>query len=74
MQGHMKVKIVWNLSPYFNIAFMGKSVSNYVVSTNIADLWTIYDVKLRGWLWLSTEPFWCVAAHSMVDSQSITHM
>jgi hypothetical protein len=30
-------EIVWNPSPYFNIAFMGKSVSNYV-STNIAGL------------------------------------
>ena len=35
-------KIFWSLSPYFNIAFMGKSVSNYVVSTNVAGLWTTY--------------------------------
>ena len=32
---------------HYNIAFMGKSVSIYVVSTNVAGLETTYDVTSR---------------------------
>jgi hypothetical protein len=38
------VKIDWNYPSQFNIVFMGKSVSTYVVSTKVAGLGTIYDV------------------------------
>ena len=39
-------KIVWNHPPHFNIAFIGKSVSTYVVSTNVAGLVTNNDVTV----------------------------
>jgi len=32
--------IVWNHPPHFNIVFMGKSLSNYVISNNVAGFWT----------------------------------
>jgi hypothetical protein len=34
MHSHMNVKIFWNLSLYFNISFVGKSVSNYLRRLN----------------------------------------
>ena len=40
----MVKQTVWNL-PHFNIAFMSKSLSTYVVSTNVAGLGTIYNVN-----------------------------
>jgi len=35
--------MVWNQFPLVNIMFMGKSVSTYVVSTNIADRRSTYN-------------------------------
>jgi len=39
-------KIVWNHPPHFNIAFIGKPVSTYVVLTKVAGLVTNNDVTL----------------------------
>lgn len=38
------VKIDCNRPAYFNIAFVGKSVSTYIVTTNVAALGSTYDV------------------------------
>jgi hypothetical protein len=39
-------KIVWNHPPHFNVAFIGKSASTYVVSANVAGFVTNNDVTL----------------------------
>ena len=36
--------IFWNNPPHFNTAFVGKSVSTYVVSNKVPSLGTSYDV------------------------------
>ena len=38
--------IVWNHPPHFNIALMGKSVSTYVVSTNVSSSGSVCDITL----------------------------
>jgi len=38
--------IVWNHPPHFNIALVGKSVSTYVVSTNISSRGSVCDITL----------------------------
>jgi hypothetical protein len=44
--------IVWNHCPHFHIAFMNKSLSTYVVSTNMAGLGTIYYANAGDNRWL----------------------
>ena len=38
--------IVWNHPPHFNIVFVGKSVSTYVISTSVSSLGSTFDITL----------------------------